>query len=331
LVAVSVLNSSVLSGVSPRAADADALASVARAAASSRAFAATIGGISVKTDHLMVAAASRYATEVATLAAVRDNAQYAASLAQTAASALIEIDEKLARLEELAATAEKATTSAQDRLRIDLEFQSLKAEIDRLATTAKFDGTSILNGDGAGGAFVRSFRVGSGTGASDDIQISISAATVSALSSGLAASTVTTASAATAAKAYATAAREALGVRQGEVVGGLQRANAAGLTGDGSAAAAGQAQLDLIEPDTAVDFSRLVAERVANEGDLDLFKDAEQHLRDLLIRLADQMTAEKPPRERATEPKSPTAAADPTPTPSAVDAAAPSPAVEKSE
>jgi len=299
VVAVSVLNSSVLSGVSPRAADADAIASVARDAASSRAFAATIGGISVKTDRLQVAVASRYASEAATLSAVRGNAQYAASVAQTADGALIEIDDKLAQLGELAASAQTATVSNAERIRLDLEFQTLMADIDQIATMAHFDGTVLLNGDGGGGDYTLTVRVGSGTSDSDEVTISIGASTVADLAADLAEGDLRTAAAAETAADNIAVAREALGVRRGQVAGGLASAVSAGLAAGQRSVIAENQRRDLLDPDTAVDFSRLVAERVADEGDLDLFKDVEQQLRDLLIRLGDQLA----PTDKAATPE----------------------------
>jgi flagellin len=292
VVQVAIHDSSLLRGVSPRAADADVLASLARAAATSRGFAATIGGISVRSDRLEVASAGRYAAEAAALAAALGNARYAAGLAQTASEALDEIDAKLARLEQLAAAAREDTASYQERLRLDLEFQSLKADIDRLATAVRFDGAALLGGDGAGGAFTLTLRVGSGADASaDEITISISAATVAELSGDLATDTLTTAAAAQAAEANAAAAREALGVRRGEVAGGLARAAAAGLVAEANSNVAERTRRELVSPQVAVDFSRLVAERAADEGGVHLFDGAEQQLKNLLIRLGRETDA----------------------------------------
>jgi flagellin len=331
LVAVSVLDSSVLSGISPRAADADAIASVAREAASSRAFAATVGGISVRSDRLQVAVASRYASEAATLAAVRGNAQYAASLAQAANDALLEIDEKLAQLEELAASAQETSVTDAERIRLELEFQQLMADIDRIAATAHFDGRVVLGGDGSGGPYTLTVRVGSGTDESDEVTISISAATVEDLSSDLADDTLRTAEAAETAADNVAAAREALGVRLGEARGGIVRADIAGLAADQGSIVAENARRDLIDPETAVDFSRLVAERVADEGDLNLFKDAERQLRDLLIRLGEQTAGEEATKTAARETTSePTTGAGES-TSANADEAASSPTVQQDE
>jgi hypothetical protein len=278
--------------VSPRAADAHVLASLARAAASSRGFAAAIGGIAVRSDRLEVAAAGRYAAEAAALAAAHGTARYAAGLAQTASEALDEIDAKLARLEQLAATAKTETVSHQERLRLDLEFQSIKAEIDRLATTVRFDGNVLLDGDGAGGAFALTLRVGSGaSAAADEIAISIGAATVGALSSGLATGTLRTVAGAEAAEDSIETARQALGVRRGEVAGGLARATAAGLAATAGSSLAERTRRELVSPQAAVDFSRLVAERAAEEGGVHLFDNAEQQLRELLLRLGGKADA----------------------------------------
>jgi flagellin len=73
------------------------------------------------------------------------NAQDGISLAQTAESALNEVGSNLIRMRELAVQASNATLSTEDREAIDVEFQALDDEINRIATQTSFNGINLLD------------------------------------------------------------------------------------------------------------------------------------------------------------------------------------------
>jgi len=119
------------------------------------------------------------------------NGQDGVSLVETAESALNEVNSNLVRMRELAIQAANGTYSTADRATLDSEFQLLVEEIDRIATTTKFNGVNVLNSS----AVTLSIQVG--TEAGDAIDIGLSDTTTTALGLTGASFDLTTASNAT--------------------------------------------------------------------------------------------------------------------------------------
>jgi len=76
------------------------------------------------------------------------NAQDGISAVQTAEGALTEVHDMLQRMNELAIKASNGTMSTSDRQDTMNEVASLATEIDRVATTTKFNEIYLLNGTG---------------------------------------------------------------------------------------------------------------------------------------------------------------------------------------
>lgn len=74
------------------------------------------------------------------------NAEEGISLIQTAEGALAEVQDMLQRMNELAIQAANGTNSATDRSYIQDEVDQLKAEIDRVAITSKYNEIYLLDG-----------------------------------------------------------------------------------------------------------------------------------------------------------------------------------------
>lgn len=74
------------------------------------------------------------------------NAEEGISLIQTAEGALAEVQDMLQRMNELAVQAANGTNSDTDRGYIQDEVDQLKAEIDRVATTSKYNEIYLLDG-----------------------------------------------------------------------------------------------------------------------------------------------------------------------------------------
>lgn len=74
------------------------------------------------------------------------NAEEGISLIQTAEGALAEVQDMLQRMNELAVQAANGTNSSTDRQYIQDEVNQLKAEIDRVATTSKYNEIYLLDG-----------------------------------------------------------------------------------------------------------------------------------------------------------------------------------------
>lgn len=76
------------------------------------------------------------------------NANDAISLIQTAEGGLNEISNIVIRLRELSVQAANDTLGTDERKFSDIEFQSLKEEIDRISRSSEFNGIKLLDGSG---------------------------------------------------------------------------------------------------------------------------------------------------------------------------------------
>jgi flagellin len=74
------------------------------------------------------------------------NAQDGVSLVQTAEGALNEVGNNLARMRELALQATNGTVSSGDRATLDVEFQALIDEIERISDQTTFNEVQLLDG-----------------------------------------------------------------------------------------------------------------------------------------------------------------------------------------
>jgi flagellin len=88
------------------------------------------------------------------------NANDAISFSQTAEGALGKINDNLQRMRELAVQSANATNSTDDRTSLNTEFTQLQAEITRVQTATKFNGTPVLAGSTE---VLQTFQIGSGT------------------------------------------------------------------------------------------------------------------------------------------------------------------------
>lgn len=84
------------------------------------------------------------------------NANDGISLVQVAEGGLNEISNMLVRLRELAIQTSSDTIGDRERALVNIEYQQLKEEIERVAQTTQFNGASLLNGTGG----VLDFQVG---------------------------------------------------------------------------------------------------------------------------------------------------------------------------
>lgn len=76
------------------------------------------------------------------------NANDGVSMIQVAEGAFGEIGGMLNRLRELSIQSASDTVGEQERQYIDMEYQNLKSEIDRIAQSTDFNGKKLMNGEG---------------------------------------------------------------------------------------------------------------------------------------------------------------------------------------
>ncbi|PXB00484.1 MULTISPECIES: flagellin N-terminal helical domain-containing protein [Pectobacterium] len=141
---------------------------------------------SAKDDAAGQAIANRMTAQVKGLTQAARNANDGISLTQTAEGNLNEINNNLQRVRELAVQAASDTNGSTDRTSIYTEMKQRLDEIDRVAKSASFNGTNLLDGTASGGINI---QVGANTGANEVITIDsgalVNASTTSGLSSGV--------------------------------------------------------------------------------------------------------------------------------------------------
>jgi flagellin len=104
---------------------------------------------SAKDDAAGLAIANRMAGQISGLNMAARNANDAMSMVQTIDGATGEINNMLIRMRELAVQSASGTYSTSDRQALDLEFGALMDEMNRIAENTKWNGTTVLDGDGA--------------------------------------------------------------------------------------------------------------------------------------------------------------------------------------
>jgi len=122
---------------------------------------------SAKDDAAGLAIAERMSAQARGMSVAARNANDAISLAQTAEGALGKVSDMLQRMRELAVQSANATNNEDDRTSLNAEFSQLQAEIERVITGTKFNGTALFDADDA-----FTFQVGAGTEDTETVDIS---------------------------------------------------------------------------------------------------------------------------------------------------------------
>jgi len=122
---------------------------------------------SSKDDAAGLAISEKMTAQIRGLNQAIRNANDGIGLLQTAEGAMVEITNMMQRMRELSIQAANDTNAQDDRNYLDLEFQQLKQEINRITKNTQWNGMNILDqtepASGArGGTF--SFQVGANTG-----------------------------------------------------------------------------------------------------------------------------------------------------------------------
>jgi len=127
-------------------------------------------------DAAGLAISARMTSQVKGLEQAARNANDGISMLQVAEGAVSEISNMLGRMKELAVQASNGTYSDTDREALDLEFQELMREIDRIARNTEWNGAKILAGNGVStytgaGKYSVSIQVGDSANQSMDLSL----------------------------------------------------------------------------------------------------------------------------------------------------------------
>ena len=99
-------------------------------------------------DAAGLAISERLRSQVRGLGQAQRNAQDAVSLVQTAEGSLTEVHSMLQRVRELAVQWKNGSLSSSDQTAIQSEINQLASEIERIGSSAEFNGIKLLNASG---------------------------------------------------------------------------------------------------------------------------------------------------------------------------------------
>ena len=125
---------------------------------------------------------SRMRAQITSLNQAIRNANDGLSMVQTYEGAADEIEDMLIRMRELATLVQNGTYTTADGANADLEYKQLKAEIDRIQSKTKFNGTLDIASAVGASAQTYSFQVGFNGG--DAVSIAFGSLEASALAGG---------------------------------------------------------------------------------------------------------------------------------------------------
>ena len=123
---------------------------------------------SSKDDAAGLSISERMGSQIRGLNQAARNANDAISLAQTTEGNLSEISNVLQRIREIAVQSANDTNTTADRTSLQNEVTSLTQEIDRIAASAQFNGSNLLDGSFTS----KTFQVGANAGQSISVAIS---------------------------------------------------------------------------------------------------------------------------------------------------------------
>ncbi len=130
-------------------------------------------------DAAGLAISENFRAEVRSLQQAQRNASDGISMLQIGEGALNETSSLLIRMRELAIQAANGTLGDTERATVDLEFQGLLSEIDRIAEVTEFNGNQLIKSTG-----VTVFQIGAGNTVNDRFSVSAVDAGVSSLGLG---------------------------------------------------------------------------------------------------------------------------------------------------
>ena len=130
---------------------------------------------SAKDDAAGFAITSKMTTQIRGLDQAVRNANDGISLLQTADGAMTEVSNMMQRMRELGVQSANDSNTGENREYLDLEFQQLKSEIDRIVKNTQWNGVNVLDksfdNNTTAGKFV--FQVGANSGQTIDHTIDV--------------------------------------------------------------------------------------------------------------------------------------------------------------
>lgn len=129
------------------------------------------------------AIANSFKASIASMQVASQNASQAQSMLQTADGAYSQINSILVQMKSLATEAASGQESSSNSASLQTEFVALQSEIDQIANSTNYGGTTLLTGaSGASGSNLTvTFQIGATNNTNDQFAISLTSATTTAL------------------------------------------------------------------------------------------------------------------------------------------------------
>ena len=148
---------------------------------------------SAKDDAAGLAISDKMTSQIRGLQQAINNGNDAISLLQTAEGSMVQQTAMLQRMRELAVQASTDTTTGNDKINIDREYQKLLTQIDNVGNQTQWNGENVLDATHSGGVYT--FQIGANEG--DTVTMKIDDFTIDGTNTmldGLSGTSITTAS-----------------------------------------------------------------------------------------------------------------------------------------
>jgi flagellin len=145
-------------------------------------------------DAAGLAISSKMTSQIRGLDQAVRNANDSISLLQTAEGAMIEVTNMLQRMREVSVQSANDTNTAEDRSYLDLEFQQLKGEIDRVINNTQWNGVNVLDASFTNNTTAGKFTFQVGANADQTIDHTINVFSLGTVDGAVGTSTVAAAS-----------------------------------------------------------------------------------------------------------------------------------------
>ena len=141
---------------------------------------------SAQDDPAGFAIANAFKASIASMQVASQNASQAQSMLQTADGAYSQINNILVQMKSIATEAASGQESNQNLNSLNNEFTNLQSEIDQIAKSTVYGGTTLIAGNGKGtgaqaGSLTVTFQIGASNTGSEQFAISLTSATTSGL------------------------------------------------------------------------------------------------------------------------------------------------------
>jgi flagellin len=97
-------------------------------------------------DPAGLAISERFRAQIASMEEAEKNSNYNINMMQTAEGALAVLDDTLIRMRALAIEASNGALTTSDRAALNVEFQQLKSEVNRISQVTNYNGLNLLDG-----------------------------------------------------------------------------------------------------------------------------------------------------------------------------------------